>query len=356
MKKSDSLFLAACILTSTAMIGFSFGWGVGPSLPVGNHLQTASVIDSISQIAVISPSTIPSLQTVSPPSLTILIAGDIMLDRHIRAVGEKKGYDSLFASTTGLFKNEDVVVANLEGPVTSSSSRTLLQNGRTTASLAFTFATSSPEALVHAGIQLVSLANNHTDNYGRSGFDETLSWLDAAGLGYFGNPWNDSGTEKIISKNGITIAFVGYNAFGGGTGAFKRVKDDVARLSAAGNFVVVMPHWGEEYVSYPSDEVRAQAKALVGAGASAIIGSHPHVIGDHEFIQGVPVFYSLGNFIFDQYFSAHVMKGNLVELTIKKDATSPAGAHISGIKVYETSLSSHEGPSIDFSKTIDISL
>jgi poly-gamma-glutamate synthesis protein (capsule biosynthesis protein) len=126
----------------------------------------------------------------------------------------------------------------------------------------------------------------------------------------------------------------------------------VKRLSDEGDFVIVMPHWGEEYVSTTSPALRAQAKAFVDAGAGAIIGSHPHVVGEQEWMGTVPVFYSLGNFIFDQYFSSSVMKGEIVAFTLQKAPAAPHGAMILEMNAYETSLASHKGPSIMSSRRV----
>ena len=112
---------------------------------------------------------IPSHIQATSSELTILIGGDIMLDRSIRRQGDKHGYDSLFTDLIPLFKQSDIIVANLEGPITSSSSKTLLANGSTSKSFAFTFATSTGELLARIGISFVSLANNHTDNFGIEG-------------------------------------------------------------------------------------------------------------------------------------------------------------------------------------------
>ncbi|MEA2715248.1 MAG: hypothetical protein QOG91_276, partial [Candidatus Parcubacteria bacterium] len=185
-------------------------------------------------------SPVPQLASVAPSAeLTIRMAGDIMLDRHVRLYGSRYGYDSLFASITPLFAGADISVANLEGTITSNASETLLPNGQTTKSFVFTFATGTAPVLARAGISLVSLANNHADGYGLAGIRETEKWLAAAGVGYFGDPWNSSTTEAVITKNGITVAFVGYHAFQSG---FDRVISAVKRLSADGDFVVVMPH------------------------------------------------------------------------------------------------------------------
>ena len=273
---------------------------------------------------------IPNLSEPTSSKLTILIGGDVMLDRSIRKYGDKHGYDSLFANIIPLIKKADVSIVNLEGPITSSSSRTLLSNGATTKSFAFTFATSTGELLSRLGIDYVNLANNHTDNYGPEGLEETKNILENSGIGYFGDPWNASGTEATLTKNDIRIAFVGYHQFQPG---FDRIKLDIERLSDEGYFVIVMPHWGVEYATTSDALQQKQARELVSAGANAIIGAHPHVIQNNEMIGSVPVYYSLGNLLFDQYFSDDVMQGNIIGLHLIKDGK---GVRISKTILYET--------------------
>src|SRR6185437_993480 len=143
---------------------------------------------------------------------------------------------------------------------------------------------------------------------------ETEKWLDAAGLRHFGSYWNATGTEAVFDMKGMKIAFVGYHQF---YPDFDHIISDVKRLNAQGDFVIVMPHWGVEYQPHPNDLQKKQAQELVDAGAKAVIGAHPHVVEDHEWIGQVPVFYSLGNFLFDQYFSPETMKGQVVELNLE---------------------------------------
>jgi gamma-polyglutamate biosynthesis protein CapA len=293
-----------------------------------------------------------------PHRLTVMIGGDIMLDRNIRLLGEKNGYDSLFSSISSLLEKADIAVANLEGPITSFPTKTIV-NGRYTGELTFTFATSSVGALGRSGIDIVSLANNHTSNFGRDGFEQTHTWLDSVGIKWFGNPWNEisnpiaqiapSSTEvdstagmsdlgldsPIVThmiRNGIKVAFVGYHAFQPGS---KNVISEIKRVASPDTFVIVMPHWGEEYHVQPSESQRLLARAFIDAGADAIIGAHPHVIMDHEIINGVPVYYSLGNLLFDQYFSPEVMKGNIIELQLVQGSGVPK---LDKIMVYETHL------------------
>jgi poly-gamma-glutamate synthesis protein (capsule biosynthesis protein) len=105
-----------------------------------------------------------------------------------------------------------------------------------------------------------------------------------------------------------------------------------------------MPHWGVEYQAHPTADQKEKARELVAAGAKAIIGAHPHVIEDHEWIGQVPVFYSLGNFLFDQYFSAETMKGQVVELNLQKTDHGPV---LDSVDIYEASTASHKPVSME---------
>ncbi len=278
---------------------------------------------------------------VPTPTLKIMIAGDLMLDRGVRLIGEKYGYDSLFATVTPLFKTADIVVVNLEGPITSNKSKTVIGKNKTGPAMQFTFDPKSTSAIANAGINVVSLANNHTDNFGLSGFQETKKWLSENNIQWFGDFRNSSSTELTITKNGINVAFVGYHAFQKG---FDRVVAMVKDLDSQGNFVIVMPHWGEEYATTTTTLIKAQARELVVAGADAIVGAHPHVVQEKVWMGDVPVIYSLGNLLFDQYFSKDVMKGNIVEFKLVR---SGGKVSIDKSNIYETSIASKKWIDLD---------
>jgi poly-gamma-glutamate synthesis protein (capsule biosynthesis protein) len=271
--------------------------------------------------------------------LTITIGGDVMFDRNVRKLAEANGYEHLLDAVASIFKNADIAVINLEGPVTSFKSRTLLPTGKTTKELTFTFDPQSLKALRNAGISLVSLANNHTNNFGHEGLAETKNNLATSGISYFGNPWNEEPTEFVTEKNGIKVAFVGYNSF---QVRFQDVLTTIRNLHSNGYFVIVMPHWGEEYVSAASPALKETAKEMADAGADAIIGSHAHVIMEHELIGDVPVYYSLGNLLFDQFFSPEVMKGNIIELRLSKIGAAGTTT-LDEIKIYKTTLDAKTG-------------
>ena len=353
MNKNE--FMRTLIVT---VVVVASGWGVGylafagirQAHPLNSIVHTISNLTNSTQEAltieattvnptVPEPSVVhkvtPLVADKNPGELVVMMAGDVMFDRGIRALGERNGYDSLFdESVTSLFKKADIVVANLEGPITSSSSKTLVDN-RTNDSLTFTFSPAAADALMSAGITIVSQANNHADNFGLNGFRETQRWLTASGVRYFGNPWNSTTTSPIttlVTQNDITVAFVGYHGFQPGV---DRLMSEIKRVSGPNVFTIIMPHWGEEYVKVPSDKLRSYARAFIAAGARAVIGAHPHVVGDDEWIGDVPVYYSLGNLLFDQYFSPEVMRGEIVELHVSRGSS---GAHLESVTVHETKI------------------
>jgi poly-gamma-glutamate synthesis protein (capsule biosynthesis protein) len=303
-------------------------------------ISTSVTVTNQENLVAATP-TVTAAPVIPDQKLTILMGGDLMLDRGVRLIGEKYGYSSLFATATPLFKQADIVVANLEGSITSNKSKTVLANGKTNDSFTFTFDPKSAKAIADAGISILSLANNHSGNFGKPGLVETKKWLKQYGLEWFGDPNNATTSELIVSKNGMSIAFVGYHAFAKG---FDDVVGQVKRLADEGNFVIVMPHWGEEYATSSSALIRSQARTLVSAGAKAIVGSHPHVVLEHSWMGDVPVMYSLGNLLFDQQFSPRVTKGNILELKLVKSNNI---VKVDKIRIYETSIASRRGIDID---------
>jgi poly-gamma-glutamate synthesis protein (capsule biosynthesis protein) len=162
------------------------------------------------------------------------------------------------------------------------------------------------------------LGNNHILNFGQAGVSSTKKYLDDANVQYFGAPGGNKSAIKNV--NGVNIAFVSYNEFlssdiiGEQNATIDEIK--VARKSAG--IVVVFCHWGVEYNLKNTDSQKTLARQFIDAGADLVIGSHPHVIEPMEIYNGKRIYYSLGNFIFDQYFSEDVRKGEGVVVTIDK--------------------------------------
>jgi Bacterial capsule synthesis protein PGA_cap len=305
------------------------------------------------------PLLVPAESRTASPSFdpsttwTLLAGGDVMLDRAIykRAVRQGKGadypWDGGFAEITGLscctaaggrlpnvrstgqagavralFRDADLAVVNLEGPAI----RTFRwhPNG-----LTFTFDPALLTGLRNAGVDVVTIANNHIGNAGPSGVIETILNLDKLGIAHVGAGRNATTARAPAWFNiaGQRVALFGYDAVrpayyatarrAGSAGLVSdQYRADLAAARDAGaDVVVVLPHWGVEYTSAPTAKQRAQARALAAAGSTVILGSHSHWAGPIELADGRPILYSLGNLIFDLTRSEETVEGVIVEIT-----------------------------------------
>lgn len=246
----------------------------------------------------------------------LLVAGDMFFDRSLRLLAER-GDDYLFTCMDPLIERVDFAVGNLEGPITNAPSVSRGSVEGSPENYVFTFPPAVPALLLRHGFTLVNIGNNHIGNFGWEGVVSTREHLAAAGVGYFGGI---GGSEPVARSDygGVPLSFVGYNEFGGATP--QEVAQKIIKERAEGRVVVVYTHWGDEY-STANARLAPIARMFVEAGASAVVGSHPHVVGLHETIRGAPVYYSLGNFIFDQYFDEQVSHGLVLLLTIRADGS-----------------------------------
>lgn len=250
----------------------------------------------------------------SPPNVevnqtTIIFTGDIMLGRSVmgEALDNNDPYYP-FRKTFDVLKNADITFANLENPIVTNCPRVV--GG-------FKFCT-SPEiaqGLRYSGIDIVTLANNHTNNYGKAGFEETKKYLTDMNISYVG----DNNLE-IIEKNlpaqagGTKFGFLGFNY----TFGIDNLDRDLELIKSSDPLVdvlIVENHWGDEYHSIANNLQTTVAHKMVEHGADVIIGNHPHWVQNYEEYIGKPIYYSLGNFIFDQSWSEETKKGLVVKMT-----------------------------------------
>lgn len=171
------------------------------------------------------------------PQATILFAGDMMLDRSIRTVVEKKGGHFIFFCVDATLADADMVVANLEGPITDKKSVSVGSKPGEARNFVFTFPKSTAKLLKDHHIDLVNLGNNHILNFGYDGARSTMAALDAADIAHFGDPVNFS--VATTSINGIPLAFISYNEFlpawaGGGKAPTTRQQIAAGRVRALG--------------------------------------------------------------------------------------------------------------------------
>ncbi len=208
-----------------------------------------------------------------------------------------------FKAVADRLKEADLVFVNLENPVTRDCKPHL--GG-------FTFCTTPEiaEGLNFAGVDIVNLANNHTFNYGRGGFEETKEILDEQGV-----KWVGDNNLEVVTLKGTVFGFLGFDLTV--KGLSQENLELIKKADGEVDVLVVAVHWGVEYTREPTKLQRTQAREIIKAGADVISGHHPHWVQISETIEEKPVYYSLGNFVFDQMWSEETKKGLVVSLTYK---------------------------------------
>lgn len=249
-------------------------------------------------------------QETAPATTTykVLIVGDIFLDRHIdeltqidnaKILKEKINrnlYSYPFQGLDTLERNKyDAWVGNLECPVTDE------QSTKRQKSVELRFSCKKEYlSELKKYFDIVSLANNHTDNMNKeSGLIETRKHLDSAGIKYFGHYDSSKQDElcKVIEVKNLPIAFCGFH------GVYKLPTEkelEIIKKYSDKYITIVMPHQGTEYEFTAGTYQKKLYRKMIDHGADVVIGAHPHVIQNVETYKGKRIFYSLGNFIFDQ--------------------------------------------------------
>ena len=242
--------------------------------------------------------------------LSILFTGDVLLDRGVRPIAERRGVAYLFDSVQAEFRQSDAVVINLECPLTDTLSPV---NKR------YIFRANAEWAndLRQVGITHAALANNHTNDQGRRGLQATYQHLTDAGIvsiGY-GCSYEEQVEPVVISKgnthvavfNAVMMALENWHHLDGKPGVCQPASDSLVSTIAdyhqqhPDTRIVTVLHWGVEFNTFPSMNQRFLARQLADAGVDAIIGHHPHVVQPIDTIGHTLVCYSLGNFVFDQH-------------------------------------------------------
>jgi len=245
-----------------------------------------------------------------PGTLKVIAVGDIMLDGTARPVLGENGYDHPFRQVKRFFAGAQIVFGNLEGPLTT---RGTPEQGKT-----YVFR-SPPEkasrALADAGFNVVSLANNHTLDFGAEGLAQTIEALDAVGIAHAGAGVNlkEARRPVILDVQGRRVAILAYSvtlpehfyaeANKPGT-AFAHeayVRSDIIAARTQADIVLVSFHWGQEGKTVLRDYQVQLGRAAIDAGATAVIGHHPHVLQGIEHYKDGVILYSLGNFTFGSY-------------------------------------------------------
>jgi poly-gamma-glutamate synthesis protein (capsule biosynthesis protein) len=288
---------------------------------------------------------------------TMFAGGDIMLDRGVYDMLRNKGkgadfpYDGGTADITSLvccssfgwkvprlartghagtfrdlISSADIALANFENPApnkfTWHTSKTIFSADQTLV-----------DGIVKAGFDVMGVANNHIGDQGATGLTQTVKNLRKRGLLTAGAGKDLAAARKpaMIQTHGVDVAILAYDAIapsyhatdtkvGSAPMKLKVVKADIKAARAAGaDVVVVFPHWGTEYRATVGAAQQKLARAVIDAGADMIIGNHAHWTVEMEVYKGKPIWYALGNLVFDQTWSAETMEGMTLELTFRGD-------------------------------------
>ncbi|HBB37686.1 MAG: hypothetical protein UV82_C0008G0062 [Candidatus Magasanikbacteria bacterium GW2011_GWD2_43_18] len=252
-------------------------------------------------------------------TVSMLSVGDMMLDRSVAlkmgSTGLSLVLDTLAGNEGRFFRGIDIISGNLEGPFVQKRIETSKE-------IAFRFDPRLAPQLRSYGFNMVTLANNHMLDMGRAGVPETKSVLKKAGIDFYGDAY-EVATSSLLYKeiDGMRIAFLGFND------TFNSLNEATAialieEAKDQSDVVVLNIHWGVEYQESSHPRQQYLAHLFIDHGVDLIIGHHPHVVQEMEIYNNRPIFYSLGNFIFDQYFSVPTQQGFTVGSVFHDDGIS----------------------------------
>lgn len=244
----------------------------------------------------------PQEKETFPPPTNLLFVGDIMLGRNVELLMERGGALYPFINTEHLLRSADLTIGNFEGIVSPFHERAEPMTFK------FSIKEEFLDILQNVGFDILSLANNHSYDYGSSAFVHTKKLCPRYALVCGGSPStpdHDSVHTQVINGRTVSIIFIHT--------LYKEPDKEVLRAliassTAQSEIQIAYIHWGEEYALVHNDEQRLLSEFLIDHGIDAVVGHHPHVVQDIGIYNGKPIFYSLGNFIFDQYFSNDVQE------------------------------------------------
>ena len=265
---------------------------------------------------------LPTTANSPEPYNRLIFAGDVMFCRAVRNKIIASHDDAQpFRKIAPVLAGADIAFINLESPF--SDRGPYLEHG-----LIFHAAPETIAGLELAHIAVASTANNHARDCGSHGVEFTVSWLRSHGIEPVGRSLTMAATHRgiVLERKGIRFGFLGYT-YDQKNGNWRDIDSrialadpavlcrDVAELRKRADVVIVSMHHGIEYMPKPSAVQIAFAHAAIDAGATLVIGHHPHVVQPEEDYRGGLIFYSLGNFVFDQYQREATQHGEIVQVS-----------------------------------------
>lgn len=234
--------------------------------------------------------------TAESVSITVSMVGDCTLGTDVN-FDQSTSFDAFyqmkndpgyfFQNVKDIFTADDLTVANMEGTLTTS-------NDRQQKTFAFKGDPSYTEILTRGGVEATNLANNHSHDYGDQSYEDTIQYLEAAGITTFGYD-----RTAVMDVKGIKVGLIGIYELKDGLGRQQQVIDTIQEVKDQGAQVIIVSfHWGTEKSNVPDDIQKTLAHLAIDQGADLVVGHHPHVLQGIEKYQGKNIVYSLGNFCF----------------------------------------------------------
>jgi len=263
---------------------------------------------------------------IKKSSVKIIAVGDIMMGGSSEEIMLREGYDYPFKNVQDILKSGDIVIGNLECPVTDGG--TPFKNKR----FVFKMKDSAILSLKQFNFSLFSLANNHILDFGEEGLMDTINALEKYGIGYAGAGSNlfKARAPAIEERNGLRFGFLSYTLTlpddffaeedkpGTAFGREEFLKEDIKNLRKNVDIVIVAFHWGKELSSIPEEYQVYTGHLAINYGADIVLGHHPHTLQGIELYKDGIIFYSLGNFIFGSY-SRNVTDSIIAIIDVEKE-------------------------------------
>lgn len=293
-KRQKIAIFIACVTIAIAifLVGLLIYTVLRPEENSASTIDTDKIYDDLSEQAK-EPLKLPTPN--AEISITISVVGDCTLGtdenfnyaRSLNAYYEKNGPAYFLKNVKSIFEADDLTIANLEGTFTDLKTRA-------DKTYAFKGPAEFVKILTSSSVEAVTLANNHSRDYGMQSLTDTRNTLDSAGVIHFGYD-----VTKVVEVKGIKVGLVGIYELIDHTGRAQQVKDNIAKVKSEGaDIVIVIFHWGIERDAAPNSHQTMLGRLAIDEGADLVCGHHPHVLQGIETYKGKNIVYSLGNFCF----------------------------------------------------------
>ena len=319
--------LTGCVLVGSVLLPVATACGKSA------HPGHLGLLDECEvQVNSESPGSTETLVNTETPAkqeeIVISFVGDIMLSRGVQQYLDENGYQYPYEEVKQIFEQDDFTIGNLECPITEYDFGANKEKR-----FVFRGDIENAKALKDAGFDCLNLANNHSMDYLSNGLGETIEHLAGEDIIVVGAGMDASSpTDYILDKNGMRIGIMAFSVFptegffydaGEPTVSYvsdynlEEIGERIEALDAT--FKIVYFHWGAEYRPYHSEMQEKYAHFAIDSGADFVVGAHPHVLQDVEYYKDKPIYYSLGNFVFDKQIQEGTDKTVILQLHLENN-------------------------------------